>query len=157
PATDPGYTPMRVGLAAGHPGLSSVMDVGSIPVVAMAVPVTANGATGGVLVGYFRADHSSLETYLQRIRFGRSGRSYLIDASGMVVAASNPDDVGRHMPASPAVSALGRTATGVVEYGSGTNRLLASFAPLGVEGWGSLTTERSAEFFGPIRRGHDRI
>src|SRR5437763_652691 len=40
PPSDPGYRPLVQGLLAQQPGLSSVMKVGDIPVVGLAVPVT---------------------------------------------------------------------------------------------------------------------
>src|SRR4029077_12036695 len=81
PATDPGYSPLVQGLLAPQPGVSSVMRAGNIPVVGLGVPVTVNGTPKAVLVAYFRADKSPLQTYTSGLHYGKTGKGGVLDST----------------------------------------------------------------------------
>ena len=157
PATDPGYRVLAAGLKAGKPGLSPVMHVGGLPVVALAVPVISGGALKALFLGYFRADTSPLETYVEGLHFGKTGQDYVLDASGGIIAATNPREVGTTMPGSGPLAALQSGQTGFRQYRRGGHQLIAAYAPLAVGGWGSMTTQSASEFFGPIQLGVERV
>jgi diguanylate cyclase (GGDEF)-like protein len=137
-------------------GLSSLMHVGRVPVVALAVPIAVAGRPPAVLVGYFRADRSPLQTYVEQLRLGRTGHDYVVDAEGWVLASSDPRAVGTRM-ANPAVARLTAGKRGELTFGHGRARTFAVFAPFEIGGWGGITTQDHAEFFGPISRGHAQI
>src|SRR5258708_6780209 len=59
--------------------------------------------------------------------------------------------------ASPALSDLLGGKKGFLEYRQDGQGMVASYAPIAVGGWGAITTQTSGEFFGTIRRGHQRI
>ena len=153
PATDPGYAPLRADLLAGKPGISSVMTVSRVPVVALAVPVQSGGQTAAIFIGYFRADDNPLETYNERLHYGKSGRALLIDSTGTLVAAGDRTMVGKKFGDASVLRALAAQHSGFIEYTSHGTRMVASFSEDGVGGWASITTQSAAEFFGPIRSG----
>ncbi|TMK81197.1 MAG: hypothetical protein E6G46_08235 [Actinobacteria bacterium] len=153
PATDPGYAPLRADLLAGKPGISSVMTVSKVPVVALAVPVQSGGQTAAIFIGYFRADDNPLETYNERLHYGKSGRALLIDSTGTLVAAGDRTMVGKKFGDASVLRALAAQHSGFIEYTSHGTRMVASFSEDGIGGWASITTQSAAEFFGPIRSG----
>jgi diguanylate cyclase (GGDEF)-like protein len=153
PSSDPGYRPMIAALTARQPDISSVMKVGSIPVVAMAVPVKVGGQLKALFVGYVRLDRSPLETYVQSIHYGKTGKAYVVDSNGIVAASSDPSKVGRSIGQPRAIQALNRNVSGdYTQRGS-----LISYSPFGIGGWSGLTIQASAEFFGPIHASNLRV
>jgi signal transduction histidine kinase len=156
-ATDEGFGPMREGLAAGKPGISGVMDASGAPLVAFGVPVNVRGAPAAIFVAYWRADRSPLQTYNERLTFGKTGRAYMVDALGNVIASSSRTMVGRAAPASPALSNVRAGRSGFLDFDRGGTRFVASYAALGTAGWGEITEQTAAEFFGPIESGGRRV
>jgi diguanylate cyclase (GGDEF)-like protein/PAS domain S-box-containing protein len=153
---DPEMAPLLEALRHRGPGLSSVDHVGTIPLVAYGVPLTVAGRTVG-FVGFSRADQSPLETYVAHLHFGRTGVSYLVDSRGVAVAASDTAAVGHPIGAIAPILLLGRGKGGFTQYGPSGDREVATFDPIGVGGWGSLTTQSASEFFGPIDSGIVRV
>jgi len=153
PSTDPGYGPLRAALIAGKPGVSSVMTSSGVPVVAMAVPVQVRGVARAIYIGYFRADANPLQTYNERLHYGKTGHALLIDSVGTIIASNSRAQVGTKFGASTVLSKLAAGQTGFTEYTDHGTRMVASFTPDGIAGWSSITTQTAAEFFGPIRSG----
>lgn len=152
--SDPGYQPLRVALAAGVPGISSVMRVGDLPVVAFAVPVpNADGNPRAIFLAYYRPDRNPLQTYSERLSYGETGVGYIVDAQGSVVAASDPSRTGGRVESSPALRALLGGGSGFQEFDRDGTRYAAAYTPIGVGGWGAIVEQPSKEFFGPIQRG----
>jgi diguanylate cyclase (GGDEF)-like protein len=156
-SSDPGYEPMFRGLLSAQPGVSSVMHVGQIPLVALAVPVVVAGAPQAVFVGYFRADRSALQTYVEQLRFGHTGRHYVVDSEGGIIAANDPAVVGTRLSGPPVLAAVAQGRSGLIGYGHGSASRIVSFAPFRLGGWGSLTVQDAGEFYGPIRSGQLHI
>lgn len=153
PADDPGYGPMVAGLLAQGPGLSSVMLVEDAPLVAMGVPIMDGRIPRAVLVAYFRTDTGPLQTYNERLLIAETGRGYMIDSEGTVVASGNEDAVGGPMPPSPAVDAVLAGRSGFAEFSRDGIPMIVSYSPVEFGGWAVLTEQRADEFFGPIRAG----
>src|SRR5947209_10672483 len=157
PSSDAGYTPLVQGLLANGPGLSSVMHVGNIPVVAFGVPVLINGQPKAVLVAYFRADKSTLQTYVEQLRYGKTGRGLLVDSMGVAVAAGDPALVG-HQVDTPAVQhAVDTQRAGLLETDVHGTKMAISHAPIGIAGWSSLTMHSADEFYGPLKNARHLI
>src|SRR5947199_8876794 len=97
PASDAGYTPLVQGLLSQQPGLSAVMHVGTIPVVGLGVPIMVNGQPQAVLIAYFRADKSALQTYVEGLRYGKTGRAFLVDSNGVAVASGDASLIGHQV------------------------------------------------------------
>ena len=153
PPTDPGYGPMVKSLLAAQPDASSVMRAGSVPIVAMGVPISVGGQTKAIFVGYSRLSPSPLETYVEHLHAGRTGRFYVVDSLGDVVAGTDPSSVGTTIGQPRAVSAVAKGRSGSYTAGG----LEVSYSPYAVAGWSGMTTESASEFFGPIRSGNLRI
>lgn len=151
PATDRGFRPLIAGLLAKEPGLSSVMNVGGVPVVALGVPVLAGDTPRAVFLVFFRADRSPLQTYSERLRYGKTGFGYVVDSRGGIISATNLRQVGQRLPANPALAALAAGRRGFAEFDREGTPMVASYSPIDLGGWAVLTEQTQGEFFGPIR------
>lgn len=155
PQSDPGYAPMVRSLLAGQPDVSSVMEAGSKPVVAMGVPVTVDGRTAAVFVGYMDLAHSPLETYVETLRYGKTGHGYVLDSTGTVVAGPDPAAIGTKLGEPGALAALAKGRSGGIQDDRrGTE---VAYAPFGLGGWAGATVQSADEFFGPVRSSDLRI
>jgi signal transduction histidine kinase len=153
PPTDPGYGPLRAALLAGKPGLSSVMKTNGVPVVGLGVPVMQNGVARAVYIAYFRADNNPLQTYNERLHYGKTGKAILLDSTGQVIASTDRADVGDLFAVASVLPTLISGDKGFTQYDDHGVRMVASFVPDGIGGWVAVTTQTAAEFFGPIRSG----
>lgn len=155
PISDPGYQPMIRALLAHRPDVSSVMATGGFHVVAMGVPITVEGVTKAVFVGYVRLVTSALETYVRSLHEGRAAAVYVIDSTGTVVAATDPARIGRPFGSQQGQTdiARGRSAA----YLDSRSQTVVAVSALGIGGWGGATTQSATEFYGPLRSGHLRI
>ncbi|MBV9412107.1 MAG: PAS domain S-box protein, partial [Acidimicrobiia bacterium] len=152
PQSDAGYTPLVQGLLSQQPGLASVMHVGNnIPVVALGVPVMINGAPRAVLIGFFRADRGSLQTYVQQLHYGKTGGGLLVDSMGDVVAAGDPSLIGKQLTDPALLHAIDTQHAGFLETNLNGTKVAVSHAPLGIGGWTSMTEQSAAEFYGPLK------
>ncbi|MGZ6527317.1 MAG: sensor histidine kinase [Actinomycetota bacterium] len=151
PPTDPGYGVLRSALLLGKPGVSSVMKTNGVPVIALGIPVTVKGSVRAVYVGYFRADRNPLQTYNERLHYGTSGTSFLLDGEGTVVASSAGARVGTRFDAAAVMKPLAAGRRGFVRYTAAGTRMVASYSPIDIGGWSAVTTQTAAEFFGPIQ------
>ena len=152
--TDPRYGAIKMQLLAGKPGVSPVMKTTQgVPVVALAVPVEQRGLTRAVYLGYFRADNNPLETYNERLHYGKTGKAILLDSAGAIIASTNPAEVGTLFGDPALRSKLGSGQSGFTEYQDHGVRMIVSYVPDGIGGLVSITTQAAAEFFGPIRSG----
>ena len=157
PPDDPGYRPLIQALLSGKPGLSSVMIVQDVPVVAIGVPVLQDGVPRAVLVAAYRADQSPLQEYTEGLRkdspttFGHT-----VDGAGRVVSAHDPTDVGQPFRASRLLSAVSSGRSGMVEYERDGEQTVATYSPVGLAGWATVTEEAASDFYGPIRASHNR-
>ncbi|HXZ61929.1 MAG TPA: sensor domain-containing diguanylate cyclase [Acidimicrobiales bacterium] len=144
-----GFKPMEDELLAGQPDVSSVMMVGHVPVVAMAVPIMVGGRTKALFVGFMDTAHSALETYVEQLHYGKTGHGYVVDSAGVVVAGPSAADIGMNLGQPAAVAGAAKGHGG--NYQSATTGDEVSYAPLGLGGWEGVTVESASEFFGPIR------
>ncbi|MBV8162589.1 MAG: diguanylate cyclase, partial [Acidimicrobiia bacterium] len=157
PPSDAGFTPLVQGLLSQQPGLSGVMHVGTIPVVAFGVPVMIGGTPRAVLVGFFRADKSALETYVQQLHYGKTGSPLLVDSMGVVAASGDPRLIGQQVQSPVILHAVDSQHTGFLETDVNGTPTAVSYSPLGVGGWTSLTMQSAGEFYGPLRSAHNLI
>ncbi len=158
PASDAGYTPLVQGLLSQQPGLASVMHVGkNIPVVALGVPVVVNGAPRAVLIGFFRADRGSLQTYVQQLRYGKTGSGLLVDSMGNVVASGDPSMIGQQLHNPALLHAIDTQRSGFLETVINGKRMAVSHSPLGIGGWTSMTEQSSSEFYGSLNSSRNLI
>ena len=156
PLRDAGMGPLLAALRLAGPGLSSVVHVGGISLVAYGVPLTTEGTLVG-FVAFSRLDQSPLESYVTRLHFGSTGVSYVLDSNGVAIAASDRSQVGRPLASIPPLASLAKGKGGFTEYPTPRGAQVATFDPIRLGGWGALTTQSSAEFYGPIRSGILRV
>jgi diguanylate cyclase (GGDEF)-like protein len=160
PATNPGYGPLRLQMLAGKPGLSSVMKVRGRPVVAFAVPVMRGGVPVAILLAYADLRTWALEGYVQRLAIGPQASAYTVDGQGVVAAAADPSLIGTRLSAGTAVHSVltGHTGTATfTEAGRRGQPMLASFAPVGVGGWGVMTAQPKDVFYGSLASHGARV
>jgi len=159
-ATDPGYAPLRLAMIAGKPGLSSVMKVRGHSVVAFAVPIMRDGVPLAIFLAYADIRTWALEGYVQRLALGPRALAYTVDGQGVITAAADPSLVGTKLAAGSAVHAVlaGHTGTTTFADASGHgDRMLSSFAPVGVGGWGAMTVQPEDVFYGSLASHSDRV
>ncbi|MDQ1748181.1 MAG: hypothetical protein QOD07_2444 [Frankiaceae bacterium] len=160
PATDPGYAPMKLAMLAGKPGLSAVMTVRGRPVVAFAVPVMRAGVPVAVFLAYADIRSWALEGYVQKLAIGPGASAYTVDGQGVVTAAADRSLIGTKLAAGSAVAGAltGRfgSTTFARQDGHG-GRMLASYAPVGVGGWGAMTVQPESVFYGSLASHSDRV
>ncbi|MCW2691498.1 MAG: hypothetical protein JWM67_102 [Mycobacterium sp.] len=150
PQSDPGFVPLRAALAAGKPGLSSLLHAGDQLLVGMAVPITANGKPVAVLVGYANARTWALQQYVQGLHVADGADNYVVDSNGTIVAGPSAARVGQKIPGMK--GAPGGTAPALFHIGDAT----LSSAPVGVGGWDSVTSQPTALYDGQAASGAAR-
>lgn len=153
-ANDPGFAAMRLDLLSGQPGLSDVMHVGDVPVVAFAVPITAGGHYIGLLVTFADLRTWPLQGYDAQMHIGAGSQSIVTDRQGYLVAATDPAQIGHRLSDVPHVIVGGRTGFTAFDAHSGA-RMVASYGPAG-HGWTAATVQPAASFSGVIDRSHHR-
>lgn len=156
-ATDPGYGPLRAALLAGKPGVSNVMVVGNVPVVALGVPIVEGGIPRALLVTYFRADTSRMQGYSHDLVFGSTGKSFVVDRAGVVVAGPSPALVGKPFGGKVARQVVLDGDRPFEEYSEDGVAYVASASPLELGGWTTVIEQRADEFFGEMRAGGTRV
>jgi diguanylate cyclase (GGDEF)-like protein len=153
PATDPGFAPLRRDLLAGHPGLSTAMDVAGTQVVAFAVPVMKAGHTAGLLVTFADIRTWPLQGYDVKLHMGPTALSEVVDSSGRIVAASNPALLGAHSTLPPAATT---SKQGFVSYRSKDGTAMIASAGSAGMGWVAGTTQTASAFGGGLDASHQR-
>jgi len=159
-ANDPGYGPLRLAMLAGKPGLSSVMTVRGHSVVAFAVPVMRGGAPVAIFLAYADIRTWALQGYVAKLDIGPRAQAYTVDGQGVVTASADPALIGTKLSAGSAVHAAlaGRSGTTTFDaQGSGGDRMLTSFAPVGTGGWGAMTVQPEEVFYGSLSSHGDRV
>lgn len=160
PSTDPGYGPLRLALLAGKPGLSAVMKVRGHSVVAFAVPVMRARIPVAIFLAYADLRSWALEGYVQKLAIGPKASAYTVDGQGVVTAAADPSLVGTKLSAGTAVHSVLAGRTGTTTFtapGRAGTAMLASFAPVGVGGWGAMTVQPKDVFYGSLASHGDRV
>lgn len=156
-ADDPGYGPLRLAMIAGKPGLSSVMTMRGHSVVAFAVPVMHSGIPVAIFVAYADIRTWALQGYVAKLDLGPHASAYTVDGQGVVTAAADPSLVGTKLAAGTAVRSALTGHSGTSTYTARGGRMLASFAPVGVGGWGALTVQPQEVFYGSLASHSDRV
>jgi diguanylate cyclase (GGDEF)-like protein/PAS domain S-box-containing protein len=146
---DPALAPMWAALEAGKPGLSSIVTDQNPPTFALAVPVGSAIRPQAILVGFSPVVRSPLQGYVNGLRQGRTGRSYVVDSRGRV-AAGPASQLARVIPAGQVIARLAAGQRGILDYELGGHAEVAAYAPLGIGGWSGVTMQTKDEFQGGI-------
>ncbi|MFC7278748.1 diguanylate cyclase domain-containing protein [Paractinoplanes rhizophilus] len=149
-ATDPGWKAMRDGLAAGQPGFSSVMQVGGVPLQAVAVPVLAGGRPAGVLIGLNSVASTALQKYIQGLKDGVH-TTIVVDSSGTIGVTEQAASIGKKVdPAIRAEIARAPRSGTFVEYTAGGTEMVAVVVGQMPGGWAYVRTQSKSSFDGAV-------
>ena len=151
PPDDAGYGPLRRSLLRGAPGVSSLMWVDDVPVVAVGVPVVRDDAPAATLVAYFRADTSMLQRYSEKLGVGTEGVGMVVDGAGMIVAARHERLVGTPLAPSPALERSRAGAAGNAVVDRAGTETVATWAPITTGGWTLVEEEPASAFYASVR------
>ncbi|MCW2504957.1 MAG: y4lL-like uncharacterized protein [Actinomycetia bacterium] len=152
PADDPGYGPVRAGLQAGQPGVSAVMFVQGIPMIAVAIPVSVEGRPAGFLVGFTTLGASHLQDYVSEVGSG-SADTIIVDGSGIAVASNRRILIGTRVPSvvTAAVKRANASQPLFVEYDRGGTTRIAVIQGGMRGGWSNIHDQTLWDFYGPTR------
>ena len=114
--------------------------------VVAAVPVLGeNNEFLGSLIGIFRLQAESASAFyggIVKLRLGRQGRTYLVDANGRVIFHSDSTQIGVDFSGQPVVQQVLASQTGAVRTKDfGGVEIVAGFAPVPGTPWGLVTEE----------------
>lgn len=159
PATDPGWDAMRASIASGKRELpvSGVLHSSGTPMLAIALPVELDDGNRALVIGLLQARTSPLQGYVSSLRYGRTGRGYVVDSRGLVVAGAEASAVGRPLPIPGMWREIARgqqagRASGLLDTMPIDTRLITSYAAAGSTSWTALTAQNHSEFLGPLQR-----
>jgi diguanylate cyclase (GGDEF)-like protein/PAS domain S-box-containing protein len=148
---DPGYAPLRASLVQGRAGVSSLMLVDDIPIVAIGVPILRDERPLAVLVAYFRTDTSHLQRYSAHLGRDSDAIGMVVDSAGTVVAARDPDLIGGPVPRSPARDAITHAEAGNADFRRDGVAHVATYAPIQTGGWMLVEEQPADTFYAPVR------
>ena len=157
PPSDPGYAPLRTALLAGKPGLSSIMNVSGVAMGAFAVPIMGNGVPRAVLVAFFRADQSPLQTYVLGVKKEHpEAARFLVDARGTAVTSTDPKLIGTSLADRYPVARAIKGEWGTAEFTYKGVPQVASALSTGIGGWTFVSIEPTSAFFATTRTSRHR-
>ncbi|MCC7352949.1 MAG: SpoIIE family protein phosphatase [Anaerolineae bacterium] len=110
------------------------------PSVIVSVPVQSeNGEFVGVLAGIFRLGEPQVSSFyasIVRLRFGRSGTTYIVDGTGRVLYDSSYKEIGEafNVPGLPGVALRGHNGALRTRDTAG-HEILAAYAPVPGTAW----------------------
>lgn len=152
-ADDPGWAPLRAAARAGDGRLplSDVLATADAPLLAMALPVLLEDGSRALVVGLWDARLAGLQRFVGELRYGDTGRGYVVDSAGAVIAGPEPRRIGQALP----MEQLRRQAVegpgGILDTAD-EQPLVTSYAPVGRTGWVALTPQDREEFEGALVR-----
>ena len=148
--TDRGFVPLQRALLAGQPGVSDVMRVHGVPVVAFAVPITRGHQPLGLLVTLADLRSWPLQSYDGKLRIGPQASSYVLDSAGTIAAARDQQLIGTRLTAATG----GHPAAGLSTVHLDGKALLVARGPAG-HGWSAVTVQPEQAFSGRLTRSRD--
>lgn len=151
---DPGWAPLRKTVASrsGRLPLSGVLDAGRRNLLAMGLPVQLSNGERGLVLGLWDPAQGGLQRYVSELTYGSTGRGYVVDSVGRVVAGPRPELVGGLLPLPELRRGLARGGSGILETEDDGRALVTPFADAGATGWTALTPQDKTEFEGALLR-----
>jgi signal transduction histidine kinase/HAMP domain-containing protein len=142
-------------LHAREPVFSDIVADGpdGADVIVVAVPIIGpQDEFLGIIAGMFRLGATTVSDFYGRIvklRFGESGRAFLVDGEGRVIYHSDPGRVGEDFSSQSVVQQALNGQVGAIRIRDFQGRdILAGFAPVPGTTWGLVTEESWAALIG---------
>jgi signal transduction histidine kinase len=119
-------------------------------VITIAAPILGdNEEFRGVVAGMFYLDVSAVSPFygtLIKLRIGRDGTAFLLDANNQVIFSSDADQIGKSFPAQPVLSEANLGQVGAVRTRNPENRdVVAGFSPVPRTPWTLIVEQDWAE------------
>ncbi|HVM41033.1 MAG TPA: diguanylate cyclase [Acidimicrobiia bacterium] len=153
PAMDhPGFATFEQGLRNNQPGVSSVMKVDGVPLVAIGVPIMDDiGFPKALVVGFWRADRSKLQEYNEQLRYESGAKAHVVDANGTVVSSTVPEMVGASLADHPLLAEGALTSSGTAEITQDGEAITSIYGSVELGDWSLIRDVPTSEYYGPIR------
>jgi diguanylate cyclase (GGDEF)-like protein len=152
--TDPGWAPLRAALKGGRgvAPVSGVLRAGSVPVIAVAVPVSLRSGATGLVVGLSELRDGPLQRYVAGLPKSDGRKGYAVDGRGLVIAAPSAAEIGAPLRWAAVRREVTRGGDGIRDVQEGGTTYTTSYARAGDTGWVALTMQDTEQFAGPLRR-----
>jgi diguanylate cyclase (GGDEF)-like protein len=152
--SDPGWAPLRAAAASGRRTVpvSGVLQAGSVPVVAVGVPITVRPGVNGLIIGLSDLRQGALQRYVATLKNPDGRRGYVVDGRGLVIAGPSLAEVGRPLRLAHVWAAVTGRTQGIRDVKDGGTTYVASYAAAGTSGWVAMTVQDADHFLGPLRR-----
>jgi diguanylate cyclase (GGDEF)-like protein len=155
---DPGWAPLRAATLRGDGTLplSGILRPGDDPLLAMGLPVALDDGSQGLLIGLWNPQTSPLQQYVADIDRGTTGRGYVVDGQGLVIAGNDVEGdagvVGRPLPLAGVREGVLRDDSGVLDTVEDGRAVVTTFAAVGATGWIALGHQDAEAFEGALIR-----
>lgn len=115
-------------------------------------PVGKDGGAGRVMAGLMILKNHTMGG-IERIRIGKTGYAYIVDASGNVIVHPQKERLLENFSDNPAVSGLLSQKDGIIEFlNKDEIRILAAFARIEETGWGVVVRQPTEESYAAAER-----
>ncbi|HBA60280.1 MAG TPA: hypothetical protein DCZ92_05600 [Elusimicrobia bacterium] len=119
---------------------------------AIVSPVGRDGAPARIIVGFMILKNHTMGG-IERIRIGKTGYAYIVDASGNVIVHPQKERLLENLSDNPAVSELLTKREGIIEFTNKDEvRILAAFAKIEETGWGVVVRQPTEESYAAAER-----
>lgn len=145
------YRPLKASLIRNEPGVSSLMWVDDVPLVAVGVPVLRDEIPEALLLAYFRADTSMLQRYSEKLGDGE-GVGMIVDSDGTIVAARHADLVGTRLDDRPSLQQVVSDPSGHATFERDGTPMVGTWAPIETGGWTLVEEEPAETFYASVHR-----
>jgi diguanylate cyclase (GGDEF)-like protein/PAS domain S-box-containing protein len=149
-STDAGWAPLRKLLAAGQPGFSSIMTVGTVHLEAVAVPVVVGGTAKAMLIGLNNVAETSLQKYTSTLST-QGHLTMIVDSVGTIAATSDTTLLGTPINSEIQVVLATSPQGEFIEYTADDGTRMIAVAVGGLAGgWAYVRVQSKSSFDGAV-------
>ncbi len=151
---DPGWGALRRAIERGDGSLplSDVLDSGTVPSLAIGLPVDLADGTTGLAVGLWSIRDSRLQQATLGLMTEKSSLGFVVDGRGRVISSTDPGRLGQDLPYPSVRRALKAGGAGVLDVSDRGVDLVTVYAPIGTTGWTGVGLQSRSDFEGDIIR-----
>jgi diguanylate cyclase (GGDEF)-like protein len=152
-AADPGWSALRsaVERRSSLP-LSDLLLSGTVPSLAVGLPVALRDGTTGLVMGLWSVRDSRLQQATSGLTRKESSFGVVVDGRGLVLSSTDPGRLGQDLPYASVRRALESRGAGILEVPEGDADLVGIYAPVGATGWSGVSLQSQSAFEGDIVR-----